>query len=97
MNNKTAYLAANLIAPGVGQLLAKKWLLGLMMITGGIFCILWFTWEVAYPLYRNMQIMLDGEEMDLRLFNYRNLILSPVFLILIWIISYAEIFLMKDK
>ena len=97
MKSKTAYLAVNLIAPGLGQLLAKKWLLGLMMLGGGVLCVLWFTRELALPLYKNMQIMLDGQEMDLKLFNCRNLILSLLSLFLIWIISYAEIFLMKDK
>ncbi|GEM_PF-3556289 len=96
MNKKIPYLAVNLIAPGVGQLLAKKWILGSLMLCGSILCILWFTWEAVYPIYRNMMLILNGYDMDYNIFNVRNLILAPVFLILIWIISYVELMISKD-
>ncbi len=97
MKNKTAYLAANLIAPGIGQLLARKWIPGIPMLAIGIFSALWFSWEVLYPLYMIMQNALNDQEMDLHLFNYRNLIISPALLIAVWIVSYADLLMMKEK
>jgi len=66
------------------------------MLCGSILCILWFTWEAVYPIYRNMMLILNGYDMDYNIFNVRNLILAPVFLILIWIISYVELMISKD-
>jgi len=97
LNKKIPYLAVNLIAPGLGQLYARKWLLGSLMLSAGILTTLWFTWEALYPLYRNIQNVLNDQEMDLKLFNCRNLILSPVLLVVIWVISYVELIMSKEK
>jgi len=97
LNNKVPYLAANLIAPGVGQLLARKWISGIPMLAIGVFSALWFSWEVLYPWYMIIQNALNDQEINLHLFNYRNLVISPALLIAVWILSYVDLFTMKEK
>ena len=85
----------NLIAPGIGQFGARRWVRGAIMVSTGTACTAWFTWEALYPLYLNMQNALNDQNVDFRLFNYNNLILSLGLLVLIWAVSYADLFLGK--
>jgi len=98
LNDKIKNLALNLIAPGIGQLGAGRWIRGSVMASAGIACFLWFAWEALYPsLYLNMQNALNDRDVDLKLFNYKNLMLSFGLLVLIWAISYVDLFLIKNK
>ena len=97
MNDKIKNLALNLIAPGIGQFGAGRWLRGSIMVLSGIACTLWFTWEAVYPLYLNMQNALNDQNVDFRLFNFANLMLSLGLLVLIWAVSYADLLLIKNK
>jgi hypothetical protein len=97
LNDKIKNLSLNLIAPGIGQFGAGRWIRGLIMVSSGIVFTIWFTWEAVYPLYLNMQNALNDQKVDFRLFNYGNLILSTGFLVLIWAISYADLLLIENK
>ncbi|MFA6293024.1 MAG: hypothetical protein WC637_14650 [Victivallales bacterium] len=97
MNDKVKNLALNLIAPGIGQFGAGRWIRGLAMLSSGTASALWFSWEALYPLYLNMQNTLNDQDVEFKLFNFTNLMLSLGLLILIWAISYADLFLIKNK
>lgn len=97
MNDKIKNLALNLIAPGLGQFGAGRWIRGSIMLSTGIAGTLWFMWEALYPLYQNMQNALNDRDIDIKLFKYENLILSLGLLLLIWAISYADLLLIKNK
>ncbi len=97
LNDKVKILALNLIAPGIGQFGAGRWIRGSIMVLTGTASTLWFTWEALYPLYLNMQNALNDQNVEFKLFNYANLMLSLGFLIIIWAISYADLFLIKNK
>ena len=97
LNRKTSYLAVNLIAPGVGQLMSKKWLSGTLMFIAGQACAVWILWETVYPWYMIMQDALDERDINLSIFNFKRLVMAFSLLALTWIISYAELFLSKKK
>lgn len=97
MKDKIKNLALNLVAPGIGQFGAGRWIRGSIMLTTGIACTLWFIWEVVYPLYQNMQNALNDRDVDFRLFNYKNMIISIGLLVLIWAVSYADLIMLKNK
>jgi hypothetical protein len=97
LNEKIKNLALNLIAPGAGQFGAGRWIRGSIMISTGIAAFLWFAWEVLYPLFRIMRNVLNDQNMDFNLYNYKNLMLSLGLLGLIWIVSYADLLLVKNK
>jgi hypothetical protein len=96
LNDKIKNLALNLIAPGLGQFGARRWIRGSVMVSIGIASTLWFTWEAVYPLYLNMQNALNDQNVDFRLFNYTNLTLSLGLLFFIWALSYADLFLIGN-
>ncbi len=97
MNDKIKNLSLNLIAPGIGQFGAGRWIRGSVMASTGMACFLWFNWEVLYPLYLIMKNALNDQDVDFRLFNYKNLVISLGLLLLIWAISYADLFLVKNN
>ena len=97
MNDKIKNLALNLIAPGIGQFGAGRWMRGSIMASAGMACFLWFNWEVLHPLYLIIQNALNDQEIDFRLFNYKKLVISLSLLFFIWAISYADLFLIKNK
>jgi hypothetical protein len=97
LNDIVKNLALNLIAPGIGQFGAGRWIRGSIMVSTAIACTLWFTWEAVYPLYLNMQNALNDQNVEFKLFNFAYLMLSLGLLILIWAISYADLLLIKDK
>ena len=49
MKNKFYYAGLNLIAPGFGQLVAKRYVRGLLFAILSVGAILWFAWEVVMP------------------------------------------------
>lgn len=97
MNDKIKNLALNLIAPGIGQFGTGRWIRGSIMLSTGIASTLWFTWEAIYPLYLNMRNALDDQNVDFRLFNFKNMMFSLGYLVLIWAVSYADLFFFSDK
>jgi hypothetical protein len=97
LNNKIKNLALNLIAPGMGQFGAGRRIRGSIMLSTGMSCFLWFTWEALSPLYLIMQNALNDQNIDFRLFNYENLTVSAGLLVLIWAISYTDLLLIRNK
>jgi hypothetical protein len=96
LNDKIKNLALNLVAPGIGQFGARRWIRGSIMLLTGTACTLCFTWEALYPLYLNMQNALNDQNVDFKLFNYGNIALSLGLLVLIWAVSYADLFLIEN-
>ncbi|HCE46886.1 MAG TPA: hypothetical protein DET40_25340 [Lentisphaeria bacterium] len=97
MNRKTSYLASNLVAPGVGQLMAKKWMLGGILFITGQACALWILWEIIYPWYMIMQDALNDKDINLSIFNLKRLVLAFSLLAITWLISFADLYFMKKK
>ncbi len=80
MKNKFYYVGLNLIAPGLGQLSAKRYIRGAVLAILAIGSILWFAWEVIMPFIKFYNG--DPLESELPEMNFINL-LYPVLLFLI--------------
>lgn len=97
MKDKIRNLALNLIAPGIGQFGAGRWIRGSILFITGISCFLWFSWEALYPLFRIMRDAFNDQELEFKLFNFANIFLSLGVLVLIWAVSYADLLVLRDK
>ena len=62
MKNRFYYIGMNLIAPGFGQLSAKRYVRGSLQLLFAISAVLWFAWEVMMPFinfYNDADILAD--------------------------------------
>ena len=78
------YLILNTVFPGVGQLLAGYWGRGLLMMVaaGGFF--FWALFSVVAPLWYNVNMLLSGQEGEIRNINLKTFLAATVALLLVW-------------
>ena len=94
MSRKIRYVAANIIAPGVGHFAMKKWLRGLVYLLGTVICLVWlivsFVQNVIGMYYKAM------DSNDIAFDNpvtFLISLLAPIAaLCLVWAFSYIDIF-----
>ena len=92
---KIGYFALNLMAPGIAQLVMKKWIRGSIQLIGALACCVWMLVAFVHLIIGNMDKVMNGQDMDL---DMSPIITSSLLLILIWIYSYIDlIFFCKVK
>lgn len=90
MLKKTKYAAANLIAPGVGQLAMKKWIRGFLFLIASIAACVWMLLAFITTVVKNYQNAVNGNELHI---DYIGILLPMIFLVLLWIYTYIDLFL----
>ena len=85
---KIKYIVANLIAPGVGQLLMKKWFRGSIQLLGSITCVIWMLVAFVDIMVDNIYRAMDGTKIHTSLYD---LFIPMVVLIIWWIYSYIDL------
>lgn len=84
MKNKFFYIGLSLIAPGMGQLSAKRYVRGIIQLLGAVGAILWLAGEVMLPFME----FYGGDMLDNKLPEIKfTSMLMPIFLffaILTW-------------
>ena len=87
----------NLIAPGLGQLMAGMWIRGAMELLTAALCLFWCLFEVIAPIALSVRNMLNGDG-DIIKVNLWNVGASIGLLLLLYIWSMIELQLFyKDK
>lgn len=84
MKNKFFYIGLNLVAPGMGQLSAKRYIRGIIQLLGAIGAIFWLAGEVMLPFLE----FYSGDMLDNKLPEIKfTSMLMPILLflaILVW-------------
>ncbi|MCP3967297.1 MAG: hypothetical protein GY750_08840 [Lentisphaerae bacterium] len=93
--NRTFYLGVNLIAPGLGQVMLKWYVRGVLELLAAIGCLVWAVAAVIYPIIT----FYTGDPMTSQLpqINISQVIGAVLLFILIWLWSFLEIILFFPK
>ena len=87
----------NLVAPGIGQLMAGMWFRGALELLTAIICLLWCLFEVIAPIALSVRNMLSGDG-DIVKVNLWNVGASICLLILLYVWSIIELYIvLKDE
>ena len=81
MKNKFYYIGLSLIAPGIGQLAAKRYLRGAIQIVGAVGTVFWLAMEVILPYMK----FYDGDILSEKLpeIDYTSLLMPVLVFLLI--------------
>ena len=83
------YVGLNLIAPGVAQCAMKKWIRGLLQLSGAIACILWMVVALAQIMIGNLYLAMNGKQPQVHILD----VFIPMgVIILLWIYSFIDLF-----
>ena len=86
--NRVKYIGANLIAPGIGQLLMKKWIRGSLQLFGAIACVIWMLVAFVDIIIDNYYRIIKGTSLHTNLYD---LFVPIIILIIWWIYSYIDL------
>ncbi len=96
MKHKFYYIGMNLVAPGFGQLSAKRYVRGSLQILFAISAVLWFAWEVAMP-FINFYNDSDILKAKLPQLNFIALLMPVLLFILVLAWSIIDMFFGFNK
>ena len=84
--------ALNLVAPGIGQFALKRWLRGLLFLGASLACFVWTLVGFFKIMVGNLYNAVEGRPVEVNLHG----VFGPMgLIILVWIISYVDLFLFK--
>ncbi|QSH40440.1 hypothetical protein P0136_13255 [Lentisphaerota bacterium ZTH] len=93
--SRSFYLGINLMAPGLGQLMLKWYLRGLIELLGAVGCLAWAVWAVVKPFIDFYSS--NPAQADIPQVNLSSVIGAVMLFILIWLWSFLEIILFFPK
>jgi len=91
MKNKFFYIGLNLVAPGMGQLSAKRYIRGAIQLAGAIGAILWLAGEVMLPFIE----FYGGDMLDNKLPKMKFISMLMPILLFLAILAWSIIDLMS--
>jgi len=91
MKNKFFYIGLNLVAPGMGQLSAKRYIRGAIQLAGAIGAILWLAGEVMLPFIE----FYGGDMLDNKLPEIKFISMLMPILLFLAILAWSIIDLMS--
>lgn len=87
MKKRLACIMLNLIIPGLGQLVMRTWIRGIIMITGVTACMVWFLYEALAPL----MMMYRDEFSEGIEFHFGFMLTSLALILIIYLWSIADV------
>jgi TM2 domain-containing membrane protein YozV len=87
-SNKTKALAANIIAPGVGQFVQKRILSGIIYLISSIIGIIWLLITFIHFMLNAWKAAMNGSTLE---YNIKDIIIPIAAITVLWIISYIDI------
>ncbi len=99
MDRRFKAFALNLLYPGAGQILLKRWMTALVFIIAASAALAWLGWILVHffsAVYKAAIEGMDFDEAD-RLKFMTRIAASASLLCLVWLASFAEIFIPRRK
>ena len=90
---KFGYASLNFIAPGIAQFAMKRWIRGLIYLLSTLACLVWIVAIFFQLLIGNLNVVLKGGEPHAP--NILVMFIPIGGVVVIWIISYIDLFLTK--
>jgi len=92
MLKKIKYLAANLIAPGIGHFAMKRWIQGLIYFLGAIGCLVWLVIAFVKKIIVLYNSTMETPDSSFDGLSVLIALLLPIgSLIAIWLISFIDL------
>ena len=89
-SKKSKAVLANLIAPGIGQLTQKRWLSGTIYLLASLLGLAWIMYTFVKIMIQTWQSAMNGAPLK---YSLMELFIPFIAIIVIWIISYIDIFI----
>ena len=89
-SKKSKAVLANLIAPGIGQLTQKRWLSGSLYLLASILGVGWLMYTFVQIMIQTWQNAMNGAPLK---YSMTEIFIPMIAIIVIWIISYIDIFI----
>ena len=93
-STKSKAILANLIAPGIGQLAQRRWLSGSLYLLASLLGLAWLIYVFVKIMIQTWQNAMDGAPLE---YSMTEFFIPIIAIILIWIISYIDIFIFAPK
>jgi NADH:ubiquinone oxidoreductase subunit 6 (subunit J) len=93
-SNQAKALAANIIAPGVGQLVQKRFLSGIIYLLSSICGVVWLVIAFIQFMINTWQAAMNGKTME---YHTKDILIPIIAIIILWVISYIDIFVFAPK
>ena len=93
-SNKAKALAANIIAPGVGQLVQKRIFSGIMYLLASLCGIIWLIIAFINYMMNAWQAAMNGKPIE---YHIKDLVVPIAAITVLWIVSYIDIFVFAPK
>jgi NADH:ubiquinone oxidoreductase subunit 6 (subunit J) len=93
-NFQTKAILANLIAPGIGQFVQKRWLSGGIYLLATLIGFCWLLYVFVNMMIQSWESAMNGTEMH---YPLKEIFISMASIFFVWIISYIDIFIFAPK
>lgn len=85
---KIKALFANVVAPGAGHFVLKKWLRGSLFLLAAIAVVIWLFWAFATDIIGNYSRVADGGDIK---FDAMDLVRPFIAIFVLWVYTYLDL------